>query len=220
MPSSPRVSQLRSTRNTATDERKALWRKEQELVDARKTAGEQLESSRRTLQHSMSRPQWVAIEAVRRIAKEKKIKGLHGLVVELFETDPNYHTAVEVTAGNQLLQMVVDTDETATALLRELQRENVGRVTFMPLNRIRPGPDPPSPDASEAVPLMRYLNFAPKFKPAISEIFRKAMLVKNLEVGTRFTALGHTWRALLTPIPLVARGRWARASRARSSSTA
>jgi structural maintenance of chromosome 3 (chondroitin sulfate proteoglycan 6) len=34
----------------------------------------------------------------------------------------------------------VDNDETATRVLDMLQREKAGRVTFMPLNRIKPRP--------------------------------------------------------------------------------
>ena len=36
--------------------------------------------------------------------------------------------------------IVVDSDDTATKILAVLNKEKVGRVTFMPLNRIRPRP--------------------------------------------------------------------------------
>ncbi|CAB4408989.1 unnamed protein product [Rhizophagus irregularis] len=51
--------------------------------------------------------------------------------------DPNKWTAVEVTAGQSLFHVVVDTDDTATKVLDVLNREQSGRVTFMPLNRLR-----------------------------------------------------------------------------------
>ena len=173
-------------RDTATDERKALWRKEQELVEARRTASDDLDKAHRTLQHSMSRQQWEAICAVRKIAKDKKIKGLHGLVVELFTVDEKFNTAIEVTAGNQLFQMVVDNDEIASVLLKELQKANAGRVTFMPLNRLKSGADPAYPDSAEAIPMLSRLSFKPQFRPALAEIFRKGLIVRTLEVGTRF----------------------------------
>jgi chromosome segregation ATPase len=35
----------------------------------------------------------------------------------------------------------------------ELQRANAGRVTFMPLNRLRPGENPAYPDTQDAFPI-------------------------------------------------------------------
>ena len=71
-------------------------------------------------------------------------------------------------------------------LLKELQRVNAGRVTFMPLNRLRPSVDTAYPDSEEAIPMMDRLNFKPIFRPAMLEVFRKGLIVRVLEVGTRF----------------------------------
>ena len=61
--------------------------------------------AKRTLQHSMSRAQWEAVQAVKRIADEQKIKGVHGMLLELFRVQDRFYTAVEVSAGNQLFQV-------------------------------------------------------------------------------------------------------------------
>ena len=134
----------------------------------------------------MSRSQWEAISAVRAIAEKKKIKGLYGMVIELFTCNEKFNTAVEVTAGNQLFQMVVDTDDTAATLLKELAQANAGRVTFMPLNRIKPGADPKYPVTDDALPMMEKLTYDKKFRPAIAEIFRKGLIVKSIEVGCNY----------------------------------
>ena len=73
-------TELRARRDKATDERKGLWHKEQELAVARRTASEELDKARRTLQQSMSRQQWEAICAVRSIATKRGLSGLYGLV--------------------------------------------------------------------------------------------------------------------------------------------
>ena len=65
---------LRQERDAATDRRKELWRKEQQLGDALKTTTSELDKAQRTLQHTMSRSQWEAIVAVKRIAHEKGIQ--------------------------------------------------------------------------------------------------------------------------------------------------
>ena len=178
---------LREKRDKLTDARKRLWRKEQEVSEGRRSSQAELEKARRTLQHSMSRQQWEAVSAVKRIAAEKKIKGVLGMLIELFEVDDKFFTAVEVAAGNQLFQMVVDTDETAATMLRELQKANAGRVTFMPLNRLRPGSDPEYPKSEDVIPMLNKLKFEKRLRPAFSQVFRKTLVVRNLEVGSRFS---------------------------------
>ena len=61
---------------------------------------------------------------------------MHGPVIDLFDCAESLHTAVEVTAGNQLFNVVVDTDATASQIVRHLIRDRVGRVTCLPLNRL------------------------------------------------------------------------------------
>ena len=178
---------LRQQRDAKTDRRKELWRKEQQLSEALKTTTSDLDRAQRTLQHTMSRSQWEAIAAVKRIAREKGIKGCHGMLIELLQIQEKFHTAVEVAAGNQLFQVVVDDDQVAAQLVKELQRANAGRVTFMPLNRLRPGPDPRYPETEDAIPMLHRLKFDEKFRPAFKQVFRKALIVRSLEVGSRFS---------------------------------
>ena len=64
-------------------------------------------------------------------------RGVYGPFIELFKCMDQMNAAVEVTAGNQLFQVVVDTDETATIIVQHLNRTKGGRVTFMPLNRLQ-----------------------------------------------------------------------------------
>jgi structural maintenance of chromosome 3 (chondroitin sulfate proteoglycan 6) len=40
--------------------------------------------------------------------------------------------------GFSLFQVVVDNDETATKILDVMLKEKSGRITFMPLNRLKP----------------------------------------------------------------------------------
>ena len=49
--------------------------------------------------------------------------------------------------------MVVDTDATATRVLDIMQRERAGRVTFMPLNRLRTKPINYPTDDQEVRPM-------------------------------------------------------------------
>ena len=57
--------------------------------------------------------------------------------------------------------MVVDSDDVAQTLVKELQKANAGRVTFLPLNRLRPGAEPAYPESEDAIPMISRLSFLP-----------------------------------------------------------
>ena len=59
----------------------------------------------------------------------------------------------QVAAGPSLFNVVVDTDETAARLMKILEDRGLGRVCFMPLNRLRVKPVT-YPDSSDVVPLL------------------------------------------------------------------
>ena len=65
--------------------------------------------------------------------------GICGLVAELGQVEPAYQTALEVAAGGRLGYLVVEDDSVAAAAIALLKRERAGRVTLLPLNKIRGG---------------------------------------------------------------------------------
>lgn len=70
-----KCAELRAQRDAAADERKSLWRREQQLNTAARAMTSDLEKAQRSLQHSMPRAQWDAVAAVSEIAREKKVTG-------------------------------------------------------------------------------------------------------------------------------------------------
>lgn len=125
------------------------------------------------------------LAAVRRIKRQHNLDGVYGTLAELFEVGDNYKTAAEVTAGTSLFHYVVDTDETATRVLEMLQREKAGRVTFMPLNRLRPKPIN-FPNSSDAVALISKLRFDNTYEKALQQVFGKTIVCPNLQVAAQY----------------------------------
>lgn len=48
-------------------------------------------------------------------------------------------------AGNHLFDVLVENEEVAGRLIRGLHQNNLGRATFVPLNRVGDMPEPPPP---------------------------------------------------------------------------
>lgn len=86
--------------------------------------------------HSKYNP---AVNEVLKARDGGKIKGVHGTIAELAQVDKQYELAVEIAAGARMQSIVVDDDEVAAKAIRFLQKEKLGRATFLPLNKMIPG---------------------------------------------------------------------------------
>ncbi|KAJ3337113.1 Structural maintenance of chromosomes protein 3, partial [Kappamyces sp. JEL0680] len=143
------------------------------------------EKKYRQIASTMDRNTSRGLKTVARIVERLQIKGYYGPLYDLFTVDENLQTAVEVVAGASLFHLVVDTDTTATLILDALNKERGGRVTFMPLNRLRPR-ESVYPDSEQAIPLMSRLEYDPMFRPAMLQVFGKAILAPSLEEASAF----------------------------------
>lgn len=70
---------------------------------------------------------------------QSDLPGICGLVANLGQVEPRYQLALEIAAGARLGHLVVEDDSVAAAAIEILKRERAGRVTFLPLNKIRGG---------------------------------------------------------------------------------
>jgi len=179
------VEKVKDVRDRLMDQRRELWREQSKLDPVIAHAESELRSAEDNLQRMTDRNTWQGIKAVKRIKQQYKLDGVYGTLGELFQVHERYQTAVEVTAGQSLFHYVVDTDETATRVMEILQKEKSGRVTFMPLNRLRSKPVS-IPKASDAVHMVSKIQFDPKFESAFQHVFGKTIICPNLQVAAQY----------------------------------
>ena len=72
-----------------------------------------------------------------RLLLEAGLDGIHGPVAQLGEVEDRHRLALEVAAGARLGQVVVDDDRIAARAIDLLKSRRAGRLTFLPLNKIR-----------------------------------------------------------------------------------
>lgn len=89
-----------------------------------------LDSRRETLQESRG-------TGALRVLLEGGLEGIHGPVAQLGEVEERHRVALEVAAGGRLGQVVVDDDRIAARAIDLLKSRRAGRLTFLPLNKIR-----------------------------------------------------------------------------------
>ena len=64
-------------------------------------------------------------------------------------------------------------------------REKTGRVTFMPLNRMKPKVSP-TPNAQDAIPLLDKLRYDPLHAKALQQVFGKTCVCRDLTIAAAY----------------------------------
>ncbi|XLT64939.1 hypothetical protein HN873_021378, partial [Arachis hypogaea] len=171
-------------RDKLLDKRKSLWDKENTLTAEIDKLRAEVEKAEKSLDHAITGDVRRGMNSVRKICSEYNISGVYGPIIELLNCEEKFFTAVEVTAGNSLFHVVVENDDTSTQIIRHLNAHKGGRVTFIPLNRVR-APRITYPQSSDVIPLLKKLNFKHDYNPAFSQVFARTVVCKNLDVASR-----------------------------------
>ncbi|WOO77394.1 Chromosome segregation protein sudA [Vanrija pseudolonga] len=180
------ISKLRTDLDTMQEKRKELWREDGKLAQSVTNAKSELDNAERSLQSTMDRDTSHGLRAVRTIAKRLNLDGVYGALYELFEVSDRYKAAVETVAGTSLFHVVVDNDETADRLIESMNKEKSGRVTFMPLNRLR-SVNVQYPQSDDAVPLISKLRFDPAYRMAFEQVFGRTIVCEDLKVAAQYS---------------------------------
>ncbi len=69
-----------------------------------------------------------------------QLRGLHGPISRLIQTDDRCATAIETALGQAMQNIVVDDEEVAKRAIRMLASSKAGRATFLPLTSVRGTP--------------------------------------------------------------------------------
>ena len=76
--------------------------------------------------------------AVRNILNNPRLKGIHDIVGNIIDVEPTYLTAITTALGAGFNNVIVDNQEAAEAAIKYLKENKYGRVTFLPLNVMKP----------------------------------------------------------------------------------
>ncbi|KAJ7063122.1 structural maintenance of chromosome protein 3 [Mycena amicta] len=180
------TTRLKEQKAELMEKRKDLWREDTKLDSMVARAVTELKSAERALSGMMDKDTGVGLGAVDKIAERNNLTGVYGPLYRLFEiTDQKFNIAVELTAGNSLFHVVVDNDETASKVLDVMLKEKTGRVTFMPLNRLK-STQLTMPNAQDAIPILDKMNYDPRHEKAFQQVFGKTCVCRDLHIAAEY----------------------------------
>ena len=160
---------LKKERDSKNERRKELWREENKLETSIGILKEECSKSERQLSAILDKSTSLGLQSLKKMASKYGIHGVYGPLYELFEVDEVYQTAVDVVGGSSLFHVVVENDDVATKLLEVMIQEKLGRLTFMPLNRLKNYPFD-YPEGQDTIPLIKKLRFDPKLSLAFKQV--------------------------------------------------
>jgi chromosome segregation protein len=168
----------------------------QQLEAELKSTEEELESKRQALEVVNRRI--IQLETHKEVAGESgfgkaveailsnKIEGVHGTIGQLGKVDEEYTVALETAIGGRLAHVVVESDEVAQRCIDFLKKSQIGRVTFVPLNKIvtqPPGLLPSHPGVIDFA--YNLIDFHPRFARAFQYACGQTVVVESMEVARK-----------------------------------
>jgi chromosome segregation protein len=131
-----------------------------------------------------------AVNAVIDARDRGMLRGVLGTIAELAEVSKKYESALTVAAGGRMQSVVVEDDEAAAQCINYLKKTNIGRATFLPLNKMRKGR--PGGKALMAVQHENALGFArelvkydERYEAAFWYAFGDTVVVKDLNTARK-----------------------------------
>ncbi|NJE79629.1 chromosome segregation protein SMC, partial [Thermococcus sp. GR4] len=112
--------------------------------------------------------------------KRSNIPGLYGTLGELITVkDGRYALAVEVALGGNYDNVVVEDDRVAEKAIKLLKEKKLGRLTFLPLNKIKPRSMRERP--SLGILAMDVVSYDPRFRNAVAYALGDTLIVEDMD---------------------------------------
>ncbi|ADD09188.1 chromosome segregation protein SMC [Aciduliprofundum boonei T469] len=168
-------------RNEETKLSKELKKKDNEVKEL-SIEYEKIKARMESSQDALSR----AVMAVLAARDRGELRGIYGTISELGNVDDKYALAIEVAAGNRMMSIVCEDDESAAKAIEFLKRHKLGRAIFLPLNKMLRGRPRGKAILASRDPhaigfAMDLIKFDPKFEAAFWYVFGDTVIVDTLD---------------------------------------
>lgn len=194
-----RLAQVLAAQQREDEARTAALRERQERERALREAiatgvleYEKAAARRRTIEE-MERAYEGYNYGVRHLMKQK-LPGLCGVVGELVTVPEGYETAIETALGPALQNVVCRTEADASRAIDMLKRDKAGRLTFLPLSRIRPGASVRDPKVEAGTGFLGYADriagCAEEYKPIVGYLLGRVAIVDRLDHAVALAKTG------------------------------
>lgn len=111
------------------------------------------------------------------------MNGVQGTVSDLIKVPTQFATAVEVAAGSRINDIVVDTLNTAVACVKYLKKNKLGRLRFLPMDKVRPQARSRFLPKEAVDWLSSLIKFDQKYGDVMDYIFGSTACVRDIDTA-------------------------------------
>lgn len=126
---------------------------------------------------------------VKEVLKNKSLTGIYGALGQVISSSQEYEKALEASLGSYMQNIITKDENSAKTAINYLKKNNLGRVTFLPLNIIKSN----KIDKKMIKSTTNYIGIASdlvkvdeKYKNIIENILGRTIVIKNMDEAIKF----------------------------------
>ena len=118
------------------------------------------------------------------------MEGVYGTIGSLMRTDEKFSTAIEVAVASHIDDVVVENENVAVQAINYLKREKLGRVRFLPLDRLEVVEHSAKAELASKMPgiidfAINLVEYDKKFEKAFRYVFRDTLVAEDVDSARR-----------------------------------
>ncbi len=128
-------------------------------------------------------------KGVKEVLKNKSLDGIYGALGQVISSSKEYEKALEALLGSYMQNIITKDENSAKLAINYLKKNNLGRVTFLPLNIIKSN----KIDKSLIKSNIKYIGIASelvkfdnKYKNIIENILGRTIVINNMDEAIKF----------------------------------
>ena len=132
-----------------------------------------------------------SVKQVLNVVKSNKAQwqGVIGIVGELLEVPKDYEIAIVTALGGAIQNIVTESEKDARQMIEMMKKRGIARVTFLPLDTIKPGQPIHEHGLKNEVGFLGFasdlISFDPKYTTIVSSLLGRIIIVDQMDNASR-----------------------------------
>lgn len=139
-------------------------------------------------------------KGVKEVLKNKNLQGIHGALGQVVEVDSKFEKAIESALGAYMQNIITNDEHSAKVAINYLKKNNLGRVTFLPLNVIKSNKIDISNIRNNTKIIgiaSDLISYNDKYKNIFENILGRTIIIDNIDNGIKFAKeTGHKFKVV------------------------
>lgn len=135
---------------------------------------------------------------VKEVLKNKTLNGIHGALGQLVEVPQKYEKAIESALGGYLQNIITKDEISAKNAINYLKKNNLGRVTFLPLSIIKGNPINLNAIKTNNKALgiaSELVSYDVQYKNIFENVLGRTIIVEDMDIAIAFAnEIGHKFK--------------------------